>query len=106
MGLKIFFGEEGGGGGGRGGGRLEELTFKILKAFLFYYCAHSANINQNCNSRGGGGSFAYRCIFTVHRQRCQDLVVCLGGRIFDGHPYRFYLRVRFCQHKNSGGGSE
>ena len=52
MGLKIFFGE---GGGGRGGGRLEELTFKILKAFLFYYCAHSANINRNCNSRGGGG---------------------------------------------------
>ena len=29
------------------GGRLEELTFKILKAFLFYCCVHSANINQN-----------------------------------------------------------
>ena len=32
---------------GGGGGRLEELTFKILKAFLFYCCVHSANINQN-----------------------------------------------------------
>ena len=50
--LRYSLGKRGGGGGGRGGGRLEELTFKILKAFLFYYCTRSANINQNCNSRG------------------------------------------------------
>ena len=36
------------------------LTFKILKAFLFYYCVHSAN--------GGGASFVLQIQFqfTVH----------------------------------------
>ena len=36
--------------GGRG-----KLMFKILKAFLFYYCVHSANINQKLYFGGRGG---------------------------------------------------
>ena len=44
-----------------------DLTFKILKAFLFYYSVHSANINQNlCFFFWGGGHFlCYRYIFSL-----------------------------------------
>ena len=59
----IFFKEVvvvGGGGG---------LTFKILKAFSFYYCVHSANINKKLYFFGGGASFVLQIHFrfTVHR---------------------------------------
>ena len=49
-------------GGGRGG-----PYFKILKAFLFYYCLHSANINQKLYFFflfwGGLGSFGLQMYF-------------------------------------------
>ena len=47
--------------------------FKILKAFLFYYCVHSANINQKSYFFflfwGGLGSFGLQMyfFFTVHQ---------------------------------------
>ena len=38
-----------------------DLTFKILNAFLFYYCVHSANINKKIVFFFGGGD-----IFNVY----------------------------------------
>ena len=34
---------------------------------------------------GGGGLLLTDVFFTVHRQ------FSLGGRVFDGHPYRFFF---------------
>ena len=54
--LDILWGSGGGGGGG--------LTFKILKAFLFYYCVHSANGGGWVG--GGVGHFlCYRYNFSL-----------------------------------------
>ena len=63
---KIFFTEE-------GGGRLEELTFKILKHFYFIAVYTVQMLIKNCNS--AGGLLPTDVFLTVHRQRCQDLVV-------------------------------
>ena len=44
-----------------------DLTFKILKAFLFYYSVHSANINQNLwGFFLGGGIFCATDTFSVY----------------------------------------
>ena len=56
-----------------GGGRLEELTFKILKHFYFIAVYTVQMLIKNCNS--AGGLLPTDVFLTVHRQRCQDLVV-------------------------------